>query len=104
MLIGPSIRSRRTHVALATDKTWQPPVGITLNALSSAQPLIAPFGMQHFSYMPSFGILSTYSPTACGLATFSAALADGLTAKGVDVSIVRIADDDASTDAAIVGE
>jgi polysaccharide biosynthesis protein PslF len=60
--------------------------------------------MQHFSYMPSFGILSTYSPTACGLATFSAALADGLTAKGVDVSIVRIADDDASTDAGIVGE
>jgi glycosyltransferase involved in cell wall biosynthesis len=60
--------------------------------------------MQHFSYMPSFGILSTYSPTACGLATFSAALADGLTARGVDVSVVRIADDEASTDAGIVGE
>jgi glycosyltransferase involved in cell wall biosynthesis len=60
--------------------------------------------MQHFSYMPSFGILSTYSPTACGLATFSAALADGLTARGIDVSVVRIADDEASTDAGIVGE
>lgn len=103
-LIGPSIRSRRTNVALATDTTWQLPVGITLNAPSLIQPLIAPFGMQHFSYMPSFGILSTYSPTACGLATFSAALADGLTAKGVDVSVVRVADDEASTDAGIVGE
>ena len=103
-LIGPSIRSRRTNVALATDTTWQTPVGITLNVQPLIQPLIAPFGMQHFSYMPSFGILSTYSPTACGLATFSAALADGLTARGVDVSVVRIADDEASTDAGIVGE
>ena len=103
-LIGPSIRSRRTNVALATDTTWQTPVGITLNVQPLIQPLIAPFGMQHFSYMPSFGILSTYSPTACGLATFSAALADGLTARGVDISVVRIADDEASTDAGIVGE
>ena len=103
-LIGPSIRSRRTNVARATDTTWQTPVGITLNVQPLIQPLIAPFGMQHFSYMPSFGILSTYSPTACGLATFSAALADGLTARGIAVSVVRIADDEASTDAGIVGE
>ncbi len=41
---------------------------------------------------PSFGILSTYSPTACGLATFSAALADGLAANGADVSVVRVVD------------
>ena len=54
--------------------------------------------------MPSFGILSTYSPTACGLATFSAALADGLTARGIDVSVVRIADEQASTEPAVVGE
>ena len=27
---------------------------------------------------PSFGILSSYPPTACGLATFSAALASGM--------------------------
>jgi hypothetical protein len=29
--------------------------------------------MQHFSYVPSFGIPGTYSPTPRGLATFSAA-------------------------------
>jgi polysaccharide biosynthesis protein PslF len=39
-----------------------------------------------------FGILSTYPPTPCGLATFSAALAGGLTAQGADVHIVRVAD------------
>ena len=42
--------------------------------------------------VPSFGILSTYPPTRCGLATFSAALGDGLSANGADVSVVRIAD------------
>jgi polysaccharide biosynthesis protein PslF len=60
--------------------------------------------MQHFSYMPSFGILSTYSPTPCGLATFSAALADGLTSAGADVSVVRIADGDVSAEPNVVGE
>ncbi|MGB8403850.1 MAG: glycosyltransferase, partial [Mycobacterium sp.] len=54
--------------------------------------------------MPSFGILSTYSPTPCGLATFSAALADGLTAAGADVGVVRIADDEVSTEPNVVGE
>jgi len=54
--------------------------------------------------MPRFGILSTYSPTVCGLATFSAALAENLTAKGVDVSVVRIADEEAITETAVVGE
>ncbi|HEV7579136.1 MAG TPA: hypothetical protein VGO77_01750, partial [Mycobacterium sp.] len=77
-LICPSIRSRRTHCFTRS-------VGIILNAPSLIQPLIAPFGMQHFSYVPSFGILGTYAPTPCGLATFSAALADGLTARGADV-------------------
>jgi glycosyltransferase involved in cell wall biosynthesis len=40
----------------------------------------------------SVGILSTYSPTPCGLATFSAALAKGLAAKGAEVSVVRVVD------------
>ena len=64
----------------------------------------APFGVQHFSYVPSFGVLSTYAPTACGLATFSAALVDALAAKGADVSVVRIADDETCTDPRVTGE
>ncbi|MEI7715931.1 MAG: glycosyltransferase [Mycobacterium sp.] len=65
---------------------------------------MAPFGMQHFSYVPSFGILGTYAPTPCGLATFSAALADGLAARGADVNVVRIADGDVSEAPYVAGE
>lgn len=54
--------------------------------------------------MPSFGILSTHPPTPCGIATFSAALADGLVAKGAAVSVVRIADDEVSSRDNVVGE
>jgi glycosyltransferase involved in cell wall biosynthesis len=75
-----------------------------LNAPSLFQPLIAPFGLQHFSYTPSFGMLGTYAPTVCGLATFSEALADGLTVKGANVNVVRIADGDVSTAPHVVGE
>jgi len=42
---------------------------------------------------PSFGILSSFPPTACGLATFTAALASGLAANGADVGVVRVVDD-----------
>jgi glycosyltransferase involved in cell wall biosynthesis len=37
----------------------------------------------------SFGILSSFPPTACGIATFSAALAAGLVANGACVDVVR---------------
>ncbi len=37
----------------------------------------------------SFGILSTFPPTPCGIATFSAALAAGLIATGSTVDVVR---------------
>ncbi|MGB2919483.1 MAG: glycosyltransferase [Mycobacterium sp.] len=60
--------------------------------------------MQSFSYLPSFGILSTYAPTACGLATFSAALGGGLSDKGVDVNVVRISDGTPSENPKVVGE
>ena len=41
----------------------------------------------------SFGILSTYPPTQCGIATFSASLSDALTAAGDSTSVVRLVDE-----------
>ncbi len=40
----------------------------------------------------SFGMLSTYPPTQCGLATFSQALVTHLEGSGADVGIVRVVD------------
>lgn len=40
----------------------------------------------------SFGILSSYPPTACGLATFTAALASGMSAHDTQAGVVRIVD------------
>ncbi len=42
----------------------------------------------------SFGILSSFPPTACGLATFTAALATGLAAHNTQVGVVRVVDAD----------
>ena len=54
----------------------------------------------------SVGILSSYPPTACGLATFSAALATGLAANDTQVGIVRVVDTDMRTSDSdrVVGE
>ncbi|WP_395312183.1 glycosyltransferase [Mycobacterium sp. AMU20-3851] len=54
--------------------------------------------------MPSIGLLSTYPPTPCGLANFSAALVDGLSANGSQVNVVRVADGAPSCSARVVGE
>ena len=40
----------------------------------------------------SFGILGSFPPTACGLATFTAALASGLSAHDTHVGVVRVVD------------
>jgi polysaccharide biosynthesis protein PslF len=53
---------------------------------------------------PSFGILGTYPPTRCGLATFSASLAAGLSAHGAEVSVVRVADKTQTTSTRVIGE
>jgi glycosyltransferase involved in cell wall biosynthesis len=49
-------------------------------------------------------VLSTFPPTACGLATFTAALTDALLATGAAVGIVRVADGAAPSDPRIIGE
>jgi glycosyltransferase involved in cell wall biosynthesis len=49
-------------------------------------------------------MLSTFPPTACGLATFTAALTDALLATGVDVGVVRVADGAPAVDPRIIGE
>ena len=60
--------------------------------------------MQRFSRIPSFGILSTHPPTPCGIATFSAALSDGLEANGAHVTVVRVADEFPSARVNVIGE
>lgn len=47
----------------------------------------------HPREMRSYGILSTYPPTPCGIATFSAALGRGLLANGASLGIVEVTDE-----------
>lgn len=50
----------------------------------------------------SYGILSTFPPTACGIATFSAALAAGLVALGATVDVVRCGEAEEVEDPSVV--
>lgn len=50
------------------------------------------------------GILTSFPPTPCGLATFSAGLVAGLSAKGCEVAVVRVADGAECASEAVVGE
>lgn len=48
---------------------------------------------------PALAVVSTFPPTACGLATFAAALTNGLSEIGVrDVGVARVAVDDSRSD------
>jgi polysaccharide biosynthesis protein PslF len=51
-----------------------------------------PLGSRCRSSVPSFGMLSTFPPTPCGIATFAAALSAGLVANGSTVDVVRCGD------------
>ena len=75
-----------------------------MKTLSTLPSLTFPVVSQGFSGPLSVGILSTHPPTPCGLATFSAALADGLTTNGADVSVVRVADHSPPTSPRVIGE
>jgi len=75
-----------------------------LSTLSTLPSLTNSVVSQGVSDAPSFGILSTYPPTPCGLATFAAALAKGLTANGSDVSVVRLSDGPPSASTGVIGE
>jgi glycosyltransferase involved in cell wall biosynthesis len=75
-----------------------------LSALSTLETSNADPVGQGPSGSASFGILSTYPPTPCGLATFSAALSKGLCANGSDVNVVRVADGKLSSEARVIGE
>jgi polysaccharide biosynthesis protein PslF len=52
---------------------------------------------------PSIGILSTFPPTSCGIATFSAALAAGLIGEGASVDVVRCGPTPDVEDVLVVG-
>lgn len=54
--------------------------------------------------LPTFGILGTFPPTVCGLATFSANLCGGLSANGATVRVVRIADGSPASGSGVIGE
>lgn len=75
-----------------------------MNAPSLFPSLTHPVAPQRFSQSTSVGVLSTYPPTPCGLATFSSALSDALSASGAAVNVVRVADGSASSSARVVGE
>jgi hypothetical protein len=79
-------------------------VGRPLNALPTLRSSILPVAKQGFSGAPRFGILSTYPPTGCGVAMFSSALSDALTANGAELSVVRVADGSSSSSSRVVGE
>lgn len=75
-----------------------------MNAPPSFPSIISSAGTQRYSGPVSIGFLSTYPPTVCRMATFSSALSQALRAKGADVSVVRVADDQPAVGDEVIGE
>lgn len=94
---SPSNRSRWTP-------RQQSPIGTTLSTSSVFPSSTVRVARQLAADPPSIGILSTYPPTPCGLATFAAGLARGLVANGGLVDIVRLSDGPRSESRNVVGE
>ncbi len=78
--------------------------GFVVSAPSVLQLPATPPGVRAYPGSISVGLLSTYPPTPCGLATFTAALAHGLSGTGADVNVVRVADGSPARDGMVVGE
>ncbi|MGB7360270.1 MAG: glycosyltransferase [Mycobacterium sp.] len=68
------------------------------------QSILAPAARQSLSKTVRFGVLSTYPPTPCGLARFSAGLSSALSGHGSEVGVVRVADDSAPAGSQVVAE
>lgn len=89
---------------LTPPRRYQSSVWIVLNAVPTFESLLAPAARRPLTGTVRFGLLTTYPPTTCGFATFSAALSGALSAHGSEVEIVRIADGTEATDSRVVGE
>ncbi|MCB0949453.1 MAG: glycosyltransferase, partial [Mycobacterium sp.] len=63
-----------------------------------------PVARKPFSKTVRFGILSTYAPTPCGVASFSAGLSRALGGHGSEVGVVRVADDLPPSSSRVVAE
>ena len=75
-----------------------------MNEMPTFESILAPVARQPISRIPNFGMLSTYPPTPCGLAKFSAGLSEALGVDGSQVDVVRVADESASTDGRVVAD
>lgn len=69
----------------------------------SNQATASPFVYPDDEVTRSFGIVSTFPPTSCGIATFSAALTAGLIGNGGTVDVVRLGEAPEFEDALVLG-
>lgn len=75
-----------------------------MNAVPTFQSILAPAVRQPLSKTVRFGVLSTFPPTPCGLARFTAGLSSALSEHGSAVGVVRVADDSPPSGGPVVAE